>query len=189
MATKKRGISPLIASVLLIGFTIVLAALVFRWGGQLFNKTTQDTGCASEGSIRCSQSVKVSLSPSTGITMLDTASDTITLSILSEADQAIDDVKVRLTKCSGETIVADTVVLLTDPLPGYGSTKVTATFSSGVGALTDYDPVSTNANCQGKYSGVGILPVINFITSDGKQCNTQVCGTEYKYQFLEADVS
>ncbi|MBU1246318.1 MAG: archaellin/type IV pilin N-terminal domain-containing protein [Nanoarchaeota archaeon] len=28
----KRGISPLIATVLLIGFTIVLAALVFRWG-------------------------------------------------------------------------------------------------------------------------------------------------------------
>ena len=41
---KKRGISPLIATVLLIGFTIVLAALVFRWGGQFFNSQTEQTG-------------------------------------------------------------------------------------------------------------------------------------------------
>ena len=35
---NKKGISPLIASVLLIGFTIVLAFLVFKWGGELFEK-------------------------------------------------------------------------------------------------------------------------------------------------------
>ncbi len=190
MATKKRGISPLIASVLLIGFTIVLAALVFRWGGQLFTKTTSDTGCVSEGSIRCAQSVKVSLSPASGIVVLNTATDTVTMSVLSELDQSIDHFKVRLTKCSGETIVAndDDVDLSTDPLQGFGSTIITATFTN-VGALNDYDPDPLNANCQGKYSGIGLLPVINFITSDGKQCNTQVCGTEYKYQFTEADVA
>ena len=33
---KKRGISPLIATVLIIGFTIVLAALVMQWGSGLF---------------------------------------------------------------------------------------------------------------------------------------------------------
>jgi len=40
---NKKGISPLIATVLLIGFTIVLAALVFRWGGQFFQGTTTET--------------------------------------------------------------------------------------------------------------------------------------------------
>ncbi|MBU3940381.1 MAG: hypothetical protein KKH88_00430 [Nanoarchaeota archaeon] len=40
---EKRGISPLIATVLLIGFAIVLAALVFRWGGQFFNSQTEQT--------------------------------------------------------------------------------------------------------------------------------------------------
>ncbi|MFH1839701.1 MAG: archaellin/type IV pilin N-terminal domain-containing protein [Nanoarchaeota archaeon] len=40
---NKKGISPLIATVLLIGFTIVLAALVFRWSGQFFQGTTEET--------------------------------------------------------------------------------------------------------------------------------------------------
>ncbi|MBU3940816.1 MAG: hypothetical protein KKH88_02750 [Nanoarchaeota archaeon] len=39
----KKGISPLIATVLLIGFAIVLAALVFRWGGQFFSSQTEQT--------------------------------------------------------------------------------------------------------------------------------------------------
>ena len=40
---KKRGISPLIATVLIIGFTIVLAAAIFQWGGSLVNKLKQDS--------------------------------------------------------------------------------------------------------------------------------------------------
>jgi len=40
---KKRGISPLIATVLIIGFTIVLAAVVIQWGGSLVNKLKQDS--------------------------------------------------------------------------------------------------------------------------------------------------
>ena len=40
---KKRGISPLIATVLIIGFTIVLAAVVIQWGGFLVNKLKQDS--------------------------------------------------------------------------------------------------------------------------------------------------
>jgi flagellin-like protein len=39
----KKGISPLIATVLLIGFTIVLAALVFQWGGSLFKQVMGNT--------------------------------------------------------------------------------------------------------------------------------------------------
>lgn len=186
MATKKRGISPLIASVLLIGFTIVLAALVFRWGGQLFQKTTSDTGCVSEGSIRCSQSVRVSIGSAT----INTVSDTVTITVLSEGDQQIKDFKVRLTKCSGETIVSDNVITATPdfPLVGYGSSSLVVSFDD-VGTLDQYDPDPLNTNCAGKYSGVGLLPIVNFISTDGKQCIDQVCATEYKHQFLEADVS
>ncbi len=40
---KKRGISPLIATVLIIGFTIVLAAVVIQWGGSIVEKLKQDS--------------------------------------------------------------------------------------------------------------------------------------------------
>jgi flagellin-like protein len=58
---NKKAISPLIATVLLIGFTIVLAALVFQWGGQLFKTTTQSTGCESQGRIACTSNIEITL--------------------------------------------------------------------------------------------------------------------------------
>ncbi len=53
MKINKKGISPLIATVLLIGFTIVLAALVITWGGELFRKTTKNTGETYDFSLLC----------------------------------------------------------------------------------------------------------------------------------------
>jgi FlaG/FlaF family flagellin (archaellin) len=43
----------LIATVLLIGFTIVLAALVIQWGGDLFKTFQSQTGVSSEVSQTC----------------------------------------------------------------------------------------------------------------------------------------
>ncbi len=56
---NKKGVSPLIATVLLIGFTIVLAALVFRFGGNLFRTTTEETACNSLIALQCAQSTDI----------------------------------------------------------------------------------------------------------------------------------
>src|SRR3989344_1037796 len=53
MRNTKRGISPLIATVLIIGFTIVLAALVIQWGGGLFKGVQERTGATAELSEKC----------------------------------------------------------------------------------------------------------------------------------------
>lgn len=53
MKTKK-GISPLIATVLIIGFTIVVAAMVIVWGTDLFKKTVTETEKTSQLSKACS---------------------------------------------------------------------------------------------------------------------------------------
>ena len=50
---NKRGISPLIATVLLIGFTIVIAALVITFGTTLIKKNTEDAQTASTFSSLC----------------------------------------------------------------------------------------------------------------------------------------
>jgi len=39
----KRGISPLIATVLIIGFTIILAGAIIQWGGSLFENIRQQS--------------------------------------------------------------------------------------------------------------------------------------------------
>ena len=50
---EKKGISPLIATVLLIGFTIVLAAVVMRWGGEFVRETTEETACQADIATAC----------------------------------------------------------------------------------------------------------------------------------------
>ena len=50
---NKKAISPLIASVLLIGFTVALAAVVMTWGGGFVRKTTEQTGETAEKTIMC----------------------------------------------------------------------------------------------------------------------------------------
>ncbi len=47
---NKRGISPLIATVIIIGFTIVLAAMVIQFGTTFLKKTTE--GAEKQGAIK-----------------------------------------------------------------------------------------------------------------------------------------
>ena len=53
----KKGISPLIATVLIIRFTIVLAAFVFIWGTDLFQKVQEQTSSDIEVKTYCMQSI------------------------------------------------------------------------------------------------------------------------------------
>ncbi len=52
---NKKGISPLIATVLIIGFTIVIAALVITWGTNLFKKTQESTGQQADINLACTE--------------------------------------------------------------------------------------------------------------------------------------
>ncbi len=54
---NKRGISPLIATVLLIGFTVALAAVVITWGSGFVNKVTSTTEESTLKTISCTTDV------------------------------------------------------------------------------------------------------------------------------------
>ncbi|MEK6862082.1 MAG: archaellin/type IV pilin N-terminal domain-containing protein [Nanoarchaeota archaeon] len=50
---NKKGISPLIATVLLVGFTIVLAVVVVNWARNLTEGITSDVSCETEANSLC----------------------------------------------------------------------------------------------------------------------------------------
>ncbi len=50
---NKKGISPLIATVLLIGFTVALAAVVITWGSGFVNRVTTGTDQRTSKAISC----------------------------------------------------------------------------------------------------------------------------------------
>jgi len=52
MFMSKRGISPLIATVLIIGFTIALAAIIITWGFSYVTGSTRETGEQAEKTLR-----------------------------------------------------------------------------------------------------------------------------------------
>lgn len=52
---KKRGISPLIATILLIGFAIAIAAVVFTWGRGYVTETAEKEGSLSQAQLECNQ--------------------------------------------------------------------------------------------------------------------------------------
>ncbi|RLE38147.1 hypothetical protein DRJ17_04850 [Candidatus Woesearchaeota archaeon] len=61
---RKKGISPLIATVLLIAFVVVLAALLFDFGERFFRDTVKDTEERATRKVTCT---------STGIEFLEIA--------------------------------------------------------------------------------------------------------------------
>lgn len=52
---KFKGISPIIASVLLIAFTVAVAGIVISWGSNFFTTSTKDIGTAADKEITCSR--------------------------------------------------------------------------------------------------------------------------------------
>jgi flagellin-like protein len=84
MKSKKRGISPLIATVLLIGFVIALLLIVFLWGKNYIEELAAKRGALAEKQQECQLvgfNVK-SVSPPAG--------NQVTLIIENTKDKAID---------------------------------------------------------------------------------------------------
>ncbi len=54
----KKGISPLIATILIIGFTVALAAVIMTWGQSFTKSVTKGTESSTEEALVCAQDVK-----------------------------------------------------------------------------------------------------------------------------------
>ncbi len=61
----KRGISPLIATVLLIGFAVAVAALVILWGTGVIKGQIEKTGEFAQGKLGCESQIEIDLDQAT----------------------------------------------------------------------------------------------------------------------------
>lgn len=62
MVSNKRGISPLIATVLIIGFTVALAAVIMVWGQGFIKGMQEKTEAGADVQLICAQDVSMSVS-------------------------------------------------------------------------------------------------------------------------------
>ena len=61
MKMSKKGISPLIATVLILGFTVALAAIIMNWGTKFTRDIQQSTSESATANIACSQDVVLNI--------------------------------------------------------------------------------------------------------------------------------
>ncbi|MDD5650992.1 MAG: hypothetical protein PHF86_11340 [Candidatus Nanoarchaeia archaeon] len=112
---NKKAVSPLIATVLIIGFTIVLAAMVMQWGGGFVRSLTEQQGAMAEAQTKC-------LNINFEIAVDTTVPTAQKVKITNNADNTISKFLVQKIKADGSS---EEISTITDDLIGYGSTSVT----------------------------------------------------------------
>ncbi len=95
---EKRGISPLIATVLLIGFTITIAAILMIWGGNLIKERAEKISARTEAQTSCTAKVEIDINSA----KCDTTEEIIKISVENKGSDSIDAFRVRIDYESGD---------------------------------------------------------------------------------------
>jgi len=131
---NKKGISPLIATVLLIGFTVALAAVIMTWGLDYIKKITKGTEETTEEQLKCAKDLEFDL-------IIDCANNKIEVDALrSKVDIA--EILLRIKDGAGNTEIVNATDI---PMTG---TKI-------LDVTTDLTTVSTASG-----SGIDVLASI-----------------------------
>ena len=115
---NNKGISPLIATVLIIGFTVALAAIIITWGSSFVQRTQRQVGEQADFSIVCSQldfdiiSANCSIKPPMAL---------MTATFTSNSAQTISDIILRAYDENNDVGVDQSALGAGGDLVGFGS--------------------------------------------------------------------
>jgi len=120
MNLSKKGISPLIATVLVIGFTVALAAVILTWGTGFTKKISKSTEETTETQLACAQDVNFDVTAA----CYDMANDGVQFIVENNGNRDLTNFSVRL-KISATDVVAGNVPSSTVPRFGLKTFFVT----------------------------------------------------------------
>ena len=89
---EKRGISPLIATVLLIGFTITIAAILMIWGGNLVKERAEKISARTDAQTSCTAKVEIGLNSA----KCDTTEEIVKISVENKGSDIINAFRARI---------------------------------------------------------------------------------------------
>lgn len=144
---EKKGISPLIATVLLIGFTIVLAAVVMRWGGEFVRETTEETACETEIASACINLRFDIENVANNLDQQGAPTNSVDIYLSSRSDQPIDGFRFILWNGSE---VGNTREELTVPLEPFTTNTYNVGFGTN-GIITQFSDITE----------VEVIPIVN----------------------------
>ena len=97
---NKKGVSPLIATVLVIGFTIALALVIFTWGKTFTQNLTEGTGQKAEQQLACLQANLVSFE----IKKACYSGNSVKFTLENEGSITLDKITLRVTGAEEEQV-------------------------------------------------------------------------------------
>ena len=140
---NKKGISPLIATVLLIGFAVALAAVVMTWGLDFIKTTAETTEEQTKYTLICASDLSFSIS---GVDQTTVGSESITIDNRGQVD--IVSVLFRIYGPTGVDVVDSSVENLSETgIPKFA----VKTFMGG--NLTIYLPLATKVEAVATVAG------------------------------------
>ena len=105
---KKKGISPLIATILLVGIVIVIAIIVWLWYNDVLTEYTQKTAEKSAAELACAQEVEIKVG---GVNCI--GGNGVVFDIENTGSTHVDSFKLRLMDTNDDFIkVKDLAVVL-----------------------------------------------------------------------------
>jgi len=144
---RKKGISPLIATILLIGFIIIIAVVVWFWYSNILEEQAQKTQVSGTGEYTCAADVQITVS-----NMFCTASD-ISFDIENKGTASLANFRVQIKGDAQQTLDLSQYIA--------PSGKI----NTGV----QYDSTITGVPTE-----VTIIPVLGATTCSDKQITTTV---------------
>ena len=138
----KKAISPLIATVLIIGFTIALAAIIMTWGTSFTRDIQQTTGEGASTQITCAKDVMFKIT-----NICETATDgTYKITMQNDGSKAINSFNVRYFEAADD-VAQQSVTFGGNGIPAFGI-ESDATVASGQTAavMVEAIPVVTINN-------------------------------------------
>lgn len=142
MKLFRKGISPLIATVLIIGFTVALAAIIMTWGTTFSKGMQKTTESTTEEQLACAQDVVIDLSSAC------IEGSNIKLTIKNDGSKDLQRVSVRLYDSASTVGTAkweDIVEPINPVLTAYGLKTIVLATAAGAGVdavVSDLTPLT-----------------------------------------------
>jgi len=98
MRLKKKGVSPLIATVLLIAFAVALGAVVMNWGRTYVEETADKAKQTSDTKVSCSMDVGMKYVTINGAKQLcyNTTDDRVQFTLINSGTKKIESIQVMI---------------------------------------------------------------------------------------------
>lgn len=172
--TRKKAVSPLIATVLLIAFAVALGAVVMNWGRSYTEQTAENVKKKSDVDVKCSLDVRMKLLELGSKPQLCLgqwgANSYINFTVLNDGTKKVEAIDVMVI---GDTGIAQNTSLPNSSVSVAGAAKISAAYTySSVGSLKKVRliPVVEIAGVQQRCSGTG--SVLEKDVADIVACNS-----------------